>query len=298
MGKQYIITNTFYSDKQTTKKKEKTEISAKKPSNRVKAAKEYLSQHSLDVQLSEAMQAVLRERPVNPTEFLAAELLKKYEMQPPPRVAPVDQMKGESEILVNNGVAIKNNGEAEPFAFQPSVGTWFRPNPGRQTGPFPFLPSVGTWLAPLEVKNLGGSMRPVTSLPSVGTWLAPKAGRASVEKTSLHRAYEHTPSVANWSLVASKPPGLEGPPQGEEPEFLPSAESLLGLEEVKGVAQHRISPTQNMWNSEPRETPPSELHCQATLEKTKAASSVVTTTLSLYGPGFFRCGLRPSICLL
>lgn len=267
---------------ETTKKRVKTEVSTKKPSSRVKAAKEYLSQHSLDVQLSEAMQAVLRERPVNPTEFLAAELLRKYDMQPPPRVVPVDQVKGESEVPVNIGVGIKSNGEAEPFACQPSVGTWLRPNSGRQTSPFAFLPSVGTWFAPLEIRNLGGSTRSVTCLPSVGTWLVPNSGMVSVGKASLHCAYKHTPSVANWSLVSSKPPGL-----------------LLGLEEVKGVAEHPVSPTHDLWNCEPKEAPVSDLHCQATLEKTKtSSSSVVTTTLSLYGPGFFRCGLRPSICLL
>lgn len=281
---------------ETTRKKVKTEIPTKKPSSRVKAAKEYLSQHSLDVQLSEAMQAVLRERPVNPTEFLAAELLKKYEMQPPPRVVPVDQMKGESEILVDDGVGIKNKVEAKPFAFQPSVGTWFRPNPGRQTSPFPFLPSVGTWLAPFETKNLVRSMRPVTSLPSVGTWLVPNSGMVTVERTSLHCAYKHTPSVGTWFLVASKPPGSGGVPQSDATVFLPSAESLLGLEEVRGVAQP--SPTHDLWNSGPKEAPMSDLHCQTTLKKTEASSSVVTTTLSLYGPGFFRCGLRPSICLL
>lgn len=288
---------------ETTKKKVRTEVSTKKPSSRVKAAKEYLSQHSLDVQLSEAMQAVLRERPVNPTEFLAAELLKKYEMQPPPRVAPVVRMNGESEIPVNKGVGIKNSGEVDSFACQPSVGTWFRPNLGRQTRPFPFLPSVGTWLVPnsgaisRELRNgIGrGSMRPVTCLPSVGTWLVPNSGTASVERTC---AYKHTPSVGNWSLVASKPPGLGELPQSKATVFSPAAESLLGLEEVKWVAQHPVSPTHDLWNSEPKEAPLSDLHCQVTLEKTKASSSVVTTTLSLYGPGFFRCGLRPSICLL
>lgn len=281
-----------------TKKKVKTEASTKKPSSRVKAAKEYLSQHSLDVQLSEAMQAVLRERPVNPTEFLAAELLKKYEMQPPPRVVPVDQMKGMSEIPISDGMDNKNNIKVEQFACQPSVGTWFRPNPGRRTSPFQFLPSVGTWIAPVEIRKLGWFMRPVTCLPSVGTWLAPNSRAASVVKTSLHCAYKHTPSVSNWSLVVSKPPGAGGLSQSKATVFLPSAESLLSLEEDRGVPQDPVSPTHDLLNSEPKEAPMFDLHCQATSDKTKASSSVVTTTLSLYGPGFFRCGLRPSICIL
>lgn len=49
--------------------------SSKKAGTKVKAAKEYLSKHGLEVRLSEAMQAVLRERPDNPTEYLAYRLL-------------------------------------------------------------------------------------------------------------------------------------------------------------------------------------------------------------------------------
>jgi len=48
---------------------------ATKEGSKVKAAKEYLSKHGLEVLLSEAMQAVLRERPADPAEFLAAKLL-------------------------------------------------------------------------------------------------------------------------------------------------------------------------------------------------------------------------------
>lgn len=48
---------------------------AKNNAVRVKAAKEYLNNHNLEVLLSEAMQAVLRDRPENPAEVLAAKLL-------------------------------------------------------------------------------------------------------------------------------------------------------------------------------------------------------------------------------
>lgn len=47
----------------------------KKVGTKVKAAKEYLSKHGLEVRLSEAMQSVLRDRPDNPTEYLAMRLL-------------------------------------------------------------------------------------------------------------------------------------------------------------------------------------------------------------------------------
>jgi len=47
----------------------------KKDNGKLKAAKDYLSKHGLEMQLSEAMQAVLRERPDAPAEFLAHRLL-------------------------------------------------------------------------------------------------------------------------------------------------------------------------------------------------------------------------------
>merc|ERR1712060_162021 len=45
-------------------------------STKSKVAKEYLRKHSLELQLSEAMQAVLRSRPDDPVQFLADTLLK------------------------------------------------------------------------------------------------------------------------------------------------------------------------------------------------------------------------------
>jgi len=46
-----------------------------KVKGKLRSAKDYLSKHSLEVRLSEAMQAVLRERPEDPSEFIAARLL-------------------------------------------------------------------------------------------------------------------------------------------------------------------------------------------------------------------------------
>merc|ERR1712178_275334 len=46
-----------------------------KASAKADAAKDYLSHHCLEVRLSEAMAALLRERPENPAEFLSQQLL-------------------------------------------------------------------------------------------------------------------------------------------------------------------------------------------------------------------------------
>eukprot|EP00409_Alexandrium_fundyense_P004435 CAMPEP_0185902448 /NCGR_PEP_ID=MMETSP0196C-20130402/1691_1 /TAXON_ID=2932 /ORGANISM="Alexandrium fundyense, Strain CCMP1719" /LENGTH=168 /DNA_ID=CAMNT_0028621299 /DNA_START=76 /DNA_END=582 /DNA_ORIENTATION=+ len=49
-------------------------VEPQKEGTKVRAAKEYLSQHGLEMRLSEAMQAVLRERPEDPAKFLAGKL--------------------------------------------------------------------------------------------------------------------------------------------------------------------------------------------------------------------------------
>jgi len=53
----------------------KSEVPEKQGATKVKAAKDYLNKHGLEVKLSEAMQAILREKPDDPTGFLAARLL-------------------------------------------------------------------------------------------------------------------------------------------------------------------------------------------------------------------------------
>jgi len=84
-------------DEGTKKKSETTDpvIAGKKPPTKVKEAKEYLSKHSLEVRLSEAMQAVLRERPEDPTAFLASKLLEhtKSEKRPPLEISSPQPQK-------------------------------------------------------------------------------------------------------------------------------------------------------------------------------------------------------------
>lgn len=53
--------------------KKKRDSSAK--SVKVRTSKDYLRRHGVEAKLTEAMQAVLRERPENPTDFLAAKFL-------------------------------------------------------------------------------------------------------------------------------------------------------------------------------------------------------------------------------
>eukprot|EP00929_Paragymnodinium_shiwhaense_P046931 TRINITY_DN23853_c0_g1_i1.p2 TRINITY_DN23853_c0_g1~~TRINITY_DN23853_c0_g1_i1.p2 ORF type:complete len:447 (+),score=166.29 TRINITY_DN23853_c0_g1_i1:84-1424(+) len=79
------------------------EKEAQKKSDNAKAkmAKEYLDMHGLEVHLSEAMQSLLRERPENPTEFLAMKLMSapktKMVKSPVKQSAPTSPAKSNSK---------------------------------------------------------------------------------------------------------------------------------------------------------------------------------------------------------
>merc|ERR1712183_461826 len=60
---------------QHSKRSQRTQNKTK-GNDKVGVAKDYISYHNLEARLAEAMQAVLRERPENATEFLAARLLR------------------------------------------------------------------------------------------------------------------------------------------------------------------------------------------------------------------------------
>lgn len=95
-----------------------------------KNAREYLAKHDLETQLSEVMQAVLRERPDNPAQFLATKLLghgphggvkaatapAPLSPAPPPPVpdARVAAMPERKRQLYDRAVA-----DFEPFTFSP-----------------------------------------------------------------------------------------------------------------------------------------------------------------------------------
>jgi len=57
--------------------------SARQPSEKVAQAKAYLNEHNLEMRLSEAMQAVLREKPVDPAAFVSEKLAKNAGMVRP-----------------------------------------------------------------------------------------------------------------------------------------------------------------------------------------------------------------------
>lgn len=101
------------------KKVEETER-AKKTGVKEKNAKEYLAKHSLEVQLSDAMQAVLRERPDNPTEFLAAKLLQRAEgssgpLKMPPMTAGQQWQKPGANVQGTKLESLGNTANGRPL---------------------------------------------------------------------------------------------------------------------------------------------------------------------------------------
>lgn len=89
---------------------------------RVKVAKEYLDKHQLEMRLSEAMQAVLRERPEDPGAFVADKLVNRAGMVTKinPNVPPAEKASAPPR---EEATAEKAPG-GTPWDLKPSVGSW------------------------------------------------------------------------------------------------------------------------------------------------------------------------------
>mmetsp|Transcript_50104 Transcript_50104/g.143261 ORF Transcript_50104/g.143261 Transcript_50104/m.143261 type:complete len:479 (+) Transcript_50104:68-1504(+) len=111
------------------------ESGGKKEGGKVKAAKEYLSKHGLEVRLSEAMQAVLRERPDDPAEFLAAKLLgtnpkagvKLPPVSGPPQRQEAAAMPGQRRLSSEPGEAERAQPQAQVQARPPRLEPLAKP---------------------------------------------------------------------------------------------------------------------------------------------------------------------------
>lgn len=156
-------------------------------------AKDYLTKFSIEEKLSDAVKALLKEQPADPTEFLCRFLqgggsaatspvaggikqaTRPLDSSPSP-TKEVDELRLQARsVLVKasrtGGLAdtLKDVGKKEPssgskseFKLRPSVGTWLAKPCGPKKVPvFSKLPSVGTWLArptPMEPEPGGGGM--------------------------------------------------------------------------------------------------------------------------------------------
>ncbi|CAE7303505.1 ODA11 [Symbiodinium natans] len=166
----------------------------KQSSEKVLQAREYLQHHQLEQRLSDAMQAVLRERPEDPAAFIAKKLqtksgvLKKVE-EPKPEQAKPEPVKAVPQPSAEK-VPAKPEPPAPPAAPVKSPvsarSAVARDPPAQASCSFPLLPSVATWLAAKPYRILAESPtaspaaspaanpEPFAQLPSVATWLAAK----------------------------------------------------------------------------------------------------------------------------
>mmetsp|Transcript_83843 Transcript_83843/g.166365 ORF Transcript_83843/g.166365 Transcript_83843/m.166365 type:complete len:364 (+) Transcript_83843:96-1187(+) len=219
-----------------------------KKDDKMKAAKDYLQKHGLEMQLSEAMQAVLRERPDAPAQFLANKLLAAASNQAAPPLQPK-----------TGGTVVKAAGPPPPLlpfrdyyasTFQSlDSSTWencYSKFPRKQakptplagaapalgTKPFRLLPSCGTWIAPLPKTLQSPTISskedtPVYLKPSVGTWMNRIPRRMRQLPAPPPTPTHLKPSVGTW--LNRLPPKPKKQPQKNKFQLKPSVGTWLAV---------------------------------------------------------------------
>lgn len=163
---------------------------------RVKAAKEYLDKHQLEMRLSEAMQAVLRERPEDPGAFVASKLVNRAGM-----VTKVDA---------------DANAESNTQQEEATAAAWETPW-GAPTAPWDLKPSVGSWASAVgrlakpelvsenwqSAKSKTRSMQGFKRAGNFAAWTDPDYQPHKPESAEL--AWNCKPSVGSWTSSAPTP---------------------------------------------------------------------------------------------
>mmetsp|Transcript_93752 Transcript_93752/g.262256 ORF Transcript_93752/g.262256 Transcript_93752/m.262256 type:complete len:446 (-) Transcript_93752:7-1344(-) len=184
---------------------------------RAKAAKEYLRKHSVELQLSEAMQALLKEKPDDPINFLVNKLLGNQGVGVPAR-KKASSKAGERARARSTGKpaklgTIKEKAGLVELEALPQLKEVL-PGPAPAPTAFALLPSVGSWLmtrppiarTPVAAARAGSGAPPAFALmPSVGTWLssrpravAAKAAAAEEMPVVADKGFMFRPSVGTW----------------------------------------------------------------------------------------------------
>eukprot|EP00933_Yihiella_yeosuensis_P028989 TRINITY_DN22734_c0_g4_i3.p1 TRINITY_DN22734_c0_g4~~TRINITY_DN22734_c0_g4_i3.p1 ORF type:complete len:430 (-),score=103.47 TRINITY_DN22734_c0_g4_i3:154-1443(-) len=220
------------------------ESPGKKAPAKVKAAKEYLGKHNLEGRLSEAMQAVLRERPEDPASYMAALLMggpsSPSKPLAPPRAAaePLPETKETNMKSVpvmaappqapSGSVAPK---PAELIPFQAYVKEHIKTCPLEffeklhQKFPQPVRPSPSTSapskdLAAPIAQSSSSAMAPVSYFkPSVGTWLGhPRSLNTKVPAVTATSSPTTRSVVASISSSSTAAPDLSSWSEGNAKE--------------------------------------------------------------------------------
>lgn len=196
---------------------------------KVHAAKEYLDKHHLELRLAEVMQAVLRERPENPAEFISQKLLGNAHMvstvphkpnsqvpQPPP--TPTKPVPQSVEPVADAQAEATSDeplpGQPRGFAHMPSVGTWCQRRP---IGPKPIATPVPAAEPPASTETgvvARGFGCGLGSATPIGTGY----GMGAVAKGPS--SWQQQPSVASWCASPVKPRMMpaEATPAAAEPQ--------------------------------------------------------------------------------
>jgi len=228
--------NVGVSNKERAKQAVKEEnLKAKPEGSKSKAAKEYLRKHSLELQLSEAMQSVLREKPENPVQFLAEKLIENLQggiaLPASPKTPKAKKEAPAKAKAPTYSSAASTAATMTPFNeyyTENFVGASAPPNfyskfggpkkaaaapapaaaaPAEATPAFVFKPSVGTWLAKPVSVNLAVAEDKKPEVPafvfkpSVGSWLAPKPPSPHEEEAPVPAAAP--PAPKNFAMRPS-----------------------------------------------------------------------------------------------
>jgi len=216
----------------------------KGPGNdRVKAAKEYLTRHGLEVRLSEAMQAVLRARPEDPAEFIAAKLLGSTSTAGGIKLPALKATQRAGADVADKTLDEPQKLAMKPQKFEPLANATMPaagliekppvlPQKAQKQVPKAHLkPSVGTWLQaipkPLKDAVVAKALPATFNVkPSVGTWLVPLPPGPKMEETQERRAllptFKLRPSVGTWLAPRPPAPKPRSPPEQDAFKVLPS----------------------------------------------------------------------------
>lgn len=198
-----------------TQESKPEEATDPKATNRVKAAKDYLAKHGLEVKLSDAMQAVLRERPDDPAAFTASLLMPNNPtLLTAPAPLQTSEQKATRNVRLQPSVDLlpfkeyyaKHSQSCSPEFFaklytkfpvarsHPSTSS-FAPQPKARISSktvFPLKPSVGTWLQ-TRLPEDTASLR-----PSLRTGLQTCLSEAIMSPSRDAAAFCLRPSVGTW----------------------------------------------------------------------------------------------------
>eukprot|EP00927_Polykrikos_kofoidii_P009077 TRINITY_DN13766_c1_g2_i3.p1 TRINITY_DN13766_c1_g2~~TRINITY_DN13766_c1_g2_i3.p1 ORF type:complete len:313 (+),score=68.63 TRINITY_DN13766_c1_g2_i3:63-1001(+) len=137
-------------------KHEQDTASAKPPSVKATVAKEYVTRHGIEAQLADAMQALLRELPDNPSEFLAHKLME-FSRCGSIVLPPAGFTKKAPQAACARSARSRSTNQQKVWHMNPSVSTWLarpiRLNKMPAFKSFRYRPSVGSWLESADAQD-------------------------------------------------------------------------------------------------------------------------------------------------